>query len=314
MQYLPLGKTGIKVSKLCFGSLTVGPCQADLSPDAAGEVIAFALSLGINHIDTAQLYETYPHIKRGLELAGNPDGTVISSKTYAYTKQMALDAVDEARRGLSRDVIDIFLLHEQESEHTLRGHMEALETLYDLKARGIIRAVGLSTHRISGVSAAIKYGLDVVHPLLNKFGVGIGDGTAAGMEAEVARAADEGIGIFVMKPFGGGNLLAHTSECMAYACSLPYSFAVGMRSADEVSANVAFAETGKFPPELALRISSRKRRLIIEDHCIGCGACAEVCGQAAISVVNGKAECAEEKCITCGYCGRACPETCLKIV
>ena len=314
MQYLPLGKTGITVSKLCFGSLSVGPCQADLSPEAAGKIIAKALELGITHIDTAQLYETYPHIRRALEIFPRPEDIVISSKTYAYTAKMALDAVEEARRELDRDVIDIFLLHEQESEHTLRGHMEALETLYDLKAKGILRAVGLSTHRISGVDAAIKYKLDVLHPLLNKFGVGIGDGTSAEMEARVADAAKEGIGVFVMKPFGGGNLLAHTAECMAYACGLPYSFAVGMRTEDEVMANVAFAETGEFPPRLLSRISGQKRRLIIEDHCIGCGACARVCGQNAISVINGKAVCNAEKCITCGYCGRACPETCLKII
>lgn len=314
MQYLPLGKTGIQVSKLCFGSLSVGPCQADMTPEAGGEVIAEALRLGVTHIDTAQLYESYPHIRQALRMSGHPDGIVISSKTYAYERQMALDAVDEARRELDRDVIDIFLLHEQESEHTVRGHMPALEALYDLKAKGVIRAVGLSTHRISGVSAAIKFGLDVVHPLLNKFSVGIGDGTAEEMRAEVDRAANEGVGVFIMKPFGGGNLLAHTEECLAYAVSSPYSFAVGMRTVDEVRANIEFCEKGFFPPELKARISSQKRRLIIEDHCIGCGACAQVCGQKAIFIEDGKARCIDEKCITCGYCGRACPETCLKII
>lgn len=314
MERLPLGKTGLTVSKLCFGSLSVGPCQADLDPDRAGEIISLAISLGINHIDTAQLYETYPHIRRGLAMAGHPEDIVISSKTYAYERRMALDAVDEARRALDRDVIDVFLLHEQESEHTVRGHMPALEALYGLKAKGVLRAVGLSTHRISGVAAAEKFGLDVVHPLLNKFGVGIGDGTAAQMEAQVRSAAESGVGVFLMKPFGGGNLLAHTEECMSYSCSQPYSFAVGMRSEDEVRANVAFVRSGAFPPELSERIGRFRRRLIIEDHCIGCGACERVCGQGAIAVVNGKALCNAEKCITCGYCGRACPETCLKII
>ncbi len=314
MQYLDLGKTGISVSKICFGSLSVGPCQADMDPEAAGEVIALGLSLGINHIDTAQLYETYPHIRAALRRANHPEGVVISSKTYAYERQMALDAVDEARRGLDRDVIDIFLLHEQESEHTVRGHMPALEALYDLKAKGVLRAVGLSTHRISGVKAAQKFGLDVVHPLLNKFGVGIGDGTAEEMAAAVASAAESGVGVYVMKPFGGGNLLAHTEECLEYAMSLPYSFAVGMRTEAEVRANVAFAENGSFPRELISAISRQNRRLIIEDHCIGCGACERACGQGAIRVVSGKAECDGDKCITCGYCGRACPETCLKII
>ena len=98
MQYRTLGKTGIKVSRLCFGSLTVGPCQADLNADAAGEIIAYALSLGVNFIDTAQLYKTYPHIRRGLELAGCPDA-VIASKTYAYTAETARAAVDENAHG-----------------------------------------------------------------------------------------------------------------------------------------------------------------------------------------------------------------------
>ncbi len=314
MQYLNLGRTGLNVSKVCFGSLTVGPCQADLSPEAGGRVIAEALGLGVNHIDTAQLYETYPHIRAGLALAGNPDSAVISSKTYAYTAQMALDAVDEARRGLDRDIIDIFLLHEQESEHTVRGHMEALDALYGLKAKGIIRAVGISTHRVAGVRAAIKYSLDIVHPLLNKFGVGIGDGTATEMEAAVFDASKAGVGVYVMKPFGGGNLLAHTEECLDYVLSLPFSFAVGMQTLEEVRANLAYVEKGAFPPELKSKISTKKRQLIIEDHCIGCGACERACGQDAIKIANGRAVCDAEKCITCGYCGRACPETCLKII
>ncbi len=313
MQYLDLGRTGIKVSKMCFGSLTVGPCQAALSPEAGGEVIALALSRGVNHIDTAQIYGTYPHIRAGLRMAGNPD-TVISSKTYAYERRQALEAVDEARKALDRDVIDIFLLHEQESEHTVRGHMEALEALYSLKAKGIIRAVGISTHRISGVRAAVKYGMDVVHPLLNLSSVGIGDGSAEEMEAEVRNAASHGVGVYIMKPFGGGNLLAHTEECLSYVRGLPFSFAVGMRSPEEVLANIAFVENGAFPDGFADFMHCVRRRLIIEEHCIGCGECERTCGQGAIRVVSGKAVCDAEKCVTCGYCGRVCPETCLKIV
>ena len=314
MEQLELGRTGIRVSKLCFGSLTVGPCQADLSPEDGGRVIAAALDLGVTHVDTAQIYGTYPHIRRALALCARPDDVVISSKTYAYTRRMALDAVDEARRETGRDVIDIFLLHEQESEHTVRGHMEALETLYGLKARGVLRAVGLSTHRVAGVSAAIRYGLDAVHPLLNKFGVGIGDGTAEDMLREVRRAAESGVGVFAMKPLGGGNLLAHAAECLAFARAMPWSFALGMRSEEEVRANVAFVETGRFPDGAEEKIRSVRRRLIVEEHCVGCGSCERVCGQHAIRVVDGRARVDAGACITCGYCGRACPETCLKIV
>jgi aryl-alcohol dehydrogenase-like predicted oxidoreductase len=60
-----LGRSNISVSRLCFGSLTVSPSQADLSPLAGGELIAYALNRGVNFIDTAQMIN-YPHIKAAL--------------------------------------------------------------------------------------------------------------------------------------------------------------------------------------------------------------------------------------------------------
>ena len=59
MQYTTLGKTDIEVSRLCLGALTMGPLQAGLSPNEGGEIIAAAVGLGINFVDTAQLYRTY---------------------------------------------------------------------------------------------------------------------------------------------------------------------------------------------------------------------------------------------------------------
>jgi aryl-alcohol dehydrogenase-like predicted oxidoreductase len=182
----------------------MGPLQAGFDPVEAGEILAFAFEKGVNFVDMAQLYGVYPYVREGLRRWGR-DNIILTSKTYAYERQMALDAVDEARRALDRDVIDIFMLHEQESEHTFRGHMPALEALYDLKARGVIRAVGASTHHVAGVRAAAALGLDVIHPLLNVEGWGIVDGTRAQMEAAVADAHAAGIGIYIMKIFGGGR-------------------------------------------------------------------------------------------------------------
>lgn len=315
MEYRNLGNTGITVSRVCFGALTVGPCQADMSDEDGGAVIARALSRGVNFIDTAQLYRSYGPIRNALRRTGKFD-TVIASKSYAYTAELAIQAVEEARSALDRDVIDIFLLHEQESEHTLRGHAPALEQLYRYKAQGVIRAVGISTHRISGVTAATAQKLDIVFPLLNVAGVGIGDGTAAQMSAAAREAAQAGLGVYIMKPFGGGNLLSRTGECLSYAFSQDYaaSVAVGMRTFDEVDADIAFCETGAFPAGLLEKVARQNRRLLIESHCVGCGSCERVCGQDAIHVTDGKAVCDPSKCITCGYCGAACPETCIKII
>ena len=69
-----------------------------------------------------------------------------------------------------------------------------------------------------------------------------------------------------MKPFGGGNLLSRSSECLAYSLQRDYAaaVAVGMQSVLEVEANVFYAENGYFLPAHAERLSHTKRRLLIE--------------------------------------------------
>ena len=80
MQYRSLGNTGLNVSRICFGALTVGPCQADLDPALAGEIMHHAFSLGVNFVYTAQLYRSYAHIASALKKQ-LPHDIIISSKT-----------------------------------------------------------------------------------------------------------------------------------------------------------------------------------------------------------------------------------------
>ena len=67
MQYVSLGNTGLTVSRLCFGGLIIGPLQANLPAGQGADVIVEALRLGVNFIDTAELYETYPHIREAIK-------------------------------------------------------------------------------------------------------------------------------------------------------------------------------------------------------------------------------------------------------
>lgn len=278
-------------------------------------MIAHGIGRGLNFFDTAQLYETYPYIREGLRRAGQPD-VVIATKTYAYDITTATEAFEQARRELDRDYIDLFLLHEQESEHTLRGHKEALDYLFEQKAKGKIGAVGLSTHHVAGVAGAIKAGLDVLHPLINLDGLGIVDGTRKEMEDAVADAFGAGIGTFGMKALGGGNLFRKAEECLDYALSLPYlhSVAVGMQSMDEIDANVDFFEGRGFSHETRAVLAGKVRRLHIDDWCENCGSCVPRCGQGALSLGGEIAVCAHEKCILCGYCSSVCPAWAIKIV
>ena len=315
VEYRELGKTGILVSRLCFGGLVIGPLQKNLSIDEGGLVIAEALNMGVNFIDTADLYETYGHIKKAMELTGIRP--VISSKSYAYTREDAKRSVDKALTALSLDKIDMFLMHEQESEHTIRGHWEALEYYLELKQQGVIRAVGLSTHHIAAVRAAIDVPeIEVIHPITNKAGLGLCDGTMDEMLIALKDAYKAGKAIYGMKPFGGGNLLHSFKECLEFVTSIPYlhSIALGMQSVDEVRMNVAlFDDLSTASEKVKDYTPKNKKALHVDFWCEGCGKCAERCKQNALSLSEGKIHVDENKCVLCGYCASVCPAFALKV-
>lgn len=314
MQYVKLGNTALEVSKLCFGGLIIGPLQANLPVGQGADVILKAIELGVNFIDTAELYGTYPHIRQAIKRS--KDRPIVATKSYAYTAESARESLERARKELDIDVVDIFLLHEQESRLTLKGHREALEYYISAKQKGLIKAVGVSTHNIEVVDACAGMPqIDVIHPIINRKGVGIGDGTIDQMLAAVKKAFDCGKGIYGMKPLGGGNLLSSFTESMKFVLSIPYihSIAVGMQSVEEVIMNVSIFNGEEVPGYIADLLRNKKKRLHIDYWCEGCGKCAERCGQGALEMVGGKAAAKHEKCVLCGYCGSVCPQFAIKI-
>jgi aryl-alcohol dehydrogenase-like predicted oxidoreductase len=315
MEYRQLGLTGMAVSRLCFGALTIGPLQAGLPLPEGARVIRAALEGGVNFIDTAELYGTYDYIREALK--GYNREVIITSKSYAYTREGMQDSLERARRELDRDVVDIFLLHEQESIHTIRGHWSALEYLLEAKAKGKIRAIGISTHLVSGVEAATQVPeIEVVHPLYNIEGLGIGDGNREDMYRAIEAAHAAGKGVYSMKPLGGGNLLRRSDEALAYvlAQSAIDAVAMGMRTLEEVAMNLCLVEGNEVPSNVRTQVSQVKRSLHIEEWCEGCGKCVERCHTGALTIQDTKARVDREQCLLCGYCGSACPLFCIKVV
>ena len=315
MIYNTLGKTGIKVSKICFGSLTMGPLQRNLSAFEGASLIEYAYEKGINFIDTAELYETYVHIRQALKSIPR-DKYVIASKCYAYSEETARLSFEKALKEIDTDYIDIFMLHEQMSEHTIRGHYEAIEYFLKMKQEGRIRAFGISTHYIAGVNAACKYPeIEIVHPITNVSGLGIQDGTRAEMESALKAFKALGGGIVGMKPLGGGNLLTSVDTCFDYILSQNDidSIAFGMQSKAEIDYNVK--RVGLEPISNALRalVANNEKKLQIADWCTGCGACVLKCDHKALTVIDGTAVVDRPRCVLCGYCAAVCPEFCIKV-
>ncbi|MBQ3304342.1 MAG: aldo/keto reductase [Clostridia bacterium] len=314
MQTRALGRSALTVSRLCYGTLTMSPLQCNLSPREGADLLVYAYERGVRFLDTADLYGTYPHIRLALKDA--PD-YVISTKAYCYDRQTAQAALERAFEGVGRDYIDLFMLHEQESLYTLRGHEEALVYLAEQRDRGHIGAVGVSTHFCACVRAAPRFDMiDVIHPLINVGGIGIQDGTRQDMEAAIAAARDRGIGVFAMKPLGGGHLIQDSGEVLKYAVESPLldAVALGMQSRQEIDANVAFFDGKEDVCDQLEALRHRRRRMMVHDWCEGCGRCAARCRQHAIQVVDGRAVVDQEKCVFCGYCARECPQFCIKVV
>lgn len=314
MQYYELGHTGIRVSQLCFGALTVGPLQAKLPLHEGAAVIRAALDAGVTFIDTAELYNTYDHVKVGI---GGASDIVIASKSYAWSYEGMQDSIDNACRQLGRDYIDIFMLHEQTSRLTMKGHADALRCLADNKQRGRIRAAGVSTHTVEVVrAAALATDVDVIHPILNKSGIGIVDGSVDDMLAAIEFAAAQGKGIYTMKALGGGHLIRHAEDVLRWILQQSHiaSVAVGMRTVDEVTFNTSVFKGLRIDGELKKRVAVQSRSLIVEEWCIRCGNCIRKCPMQAMRLEEGQVRPDRQKCILCGYCGAFCPEFALKIV
>ncbi|GAM08099.1 putative aldo-keto reductase 1 [Geobacter sp. OR-1] len=316
MQQVILGRTGISVSRLVYGTLPMGPLQAALSPEEGGRLIRHALEQGITMLDTAELYGSYPHIRAGVE--GYRGQLTIVSKTHAPDAATARSHVERGLRELGRERIDIVHCHAARVADPFVDRSEVIEALLKMRDEGKIGHVGLSTHYISAVRKAARHPeIEVVHPLINRTGMGIIDGTAEEMSAAISDCAASGTGIYAMKALAGGNLISSARESIGYVLGLPgvHAVALGMLSTEEIEANVRLFSTGGIDPDVWQQLESRTRHLrIMERFCKGCGQCVPACVNGALSLVNDKATVDEGVCVLCGYCGAACPEFIIRVV
>ena len=314
MKINTLGNTGIKVSRMCFGSLTIGPLQKNKTLTESREIIAAALDSGVNFFDTADLYNNYDHLRAAIQMQQD---VVIATKSYDYTAVGVRSSLNRALTELGRDYVDLYLLHEQESQKTIEGHWEAIAALIAEKKAGKVRAIGISTHRVEGVYGANLFPeLDAIHPLINLTGIGIEDGTVEEMTAAIHEAKNMGKGIYGMKPLGGGNLLSRKQASFEFVLNIAAldAIAIGVQSVDEVLYNVKKFNGEAIPEDLEAAVSSAKKTLHISDWCTGCGECVRRCKQQALSLVDGKARVDEKKCVLCCYCSSACKDFCIKVI
>jgi predicted aldo/keto reductase-like oxidoreductase len=305
-----------KVSKICYGTLSLSDLQCSLPADERLELLNYAFNKGINFYDTAELYENYGLLKEFLK-DKKRDQVFISTKSYSYDINTAKKSINKALDEMNTDYIDIFMLHEQEGLSTFKGHYEAVRYFLECKNKGIIKKFGISTHFIKGVEEVADLDeIDIIHPIINISGIGIADGTKEKMIESIKRAKAYGKFILSMKPLGGGHLSRNPVDSLKYVNSLDFidAVAVGMRYKEEVDFNYELILNGSILEDKLDNISKKERKIKIAYWCKGCGKCVEKCNQKALEIVNGRAEVDFKKCTLCSYCVSACDEFCIKIV
>jgi len=315
MKYVKLGKTEIVVSQFVFGSLTMGTLQRNIAVEEGAQLIRQALERGVSFLDTAQAYGTYRHLRKALNGYGGQ--VVIASKSGKQDYDGMAEAVEEARRELNRDVIDVFLMHAVQREDDLaKRRLGAWQCLLEMKEKGLVKAVGLSTHNIEIVEKVTDWPeVDVIHPIFNKLNFGLINTENKDPTEVLRRAFEKEIGIYAMKPLAGGHLYQDAVSALSFAFNFPYlhAVAVGMVKPEELAVNLKIYY-GEEVEGAELAAAADNKRMYVVPFCKGCGDCVSACDQGAISMVAEKASIEHSLCILCGYCRKECPHSMIRII
>jgi len=155
LSIVALCDTGLKVSRLGFGTFDLGSPSLNISPEEGGRILAESYKLGVNFWDTSDDYGSHPHVASALKRVPRKD-VIISTKKGAKTGKEARKSLRSSLRELSTDYIDIFLMHCVDSDWIGECH-RVLRELNDVRTTGIVKAVGLSTHSVTVVKEASQF-------------------------------------------------------------------------------------------------------------------------------------------------------------
>jgi len=218
VQLKRLGRTGLKVTEICMGTMTFGNQAPE---ETAHAILDRALEAGVNFIDTADIYPIPGAVKTagrteeviGHWLKGKRQRVVLATKCGARvgagpndegsSRQHILDAIDASLRRLQTDYVDLYQIHWPDTQTPLE---ETVLALHDLVRWGKVRYVGCSNFEgwrlckalwISDRLALSRF--ESVQPQYNLL--------SRGIERELLPlCAEESVGVMTYSPLAGGLL------------------------------------------------------------------------------------------------------------
>ena len=242
-----LGRTGFRVSPIGFGAFKIGrnqgakyPAGYELPDDAAVERLLNAvLDAGISYIDTAPAYGLSEE-RIGRFLARRRGEFVLSTKvgetftdgksSFDFSSAGIRASVQRSLLRLQTDAIDVVFIHSDGNDLAILNRSDAVATLLELKASGVVRAIGMSGKTVEGALESLKWAdvLMVEYHLQDR-----------SHEQVITAAAERGVGVVVKKGLAAGHLSA--ADALRFVLGNPHvaSMVVGGLNVDHIRANIA---------------------------------------------------------------------------
>jgi aryl-alcohol dehydrogenase-like predicted oxidoreductase len=230
---IPLGKTPLRVSRVCLGTGMRGggreSNQTRLGKEKFEALIRGSFERGVTLFDLADSYGTHPYVAPALN--GIPrDRYSIVTKIWFWQgalpeaeRQPADAAVARFLRELQTDYIDLVLLHCMTAATWPSDLRRQMDLLSALKEKGRVRALGVSCHSLEALeAAAAEPWVESVHARINPYGMSM-DGPPEQVIPRLRRIHDAGKGVVGMKILGEGRLrndVIRRGESVKFALTL----------------------------------------------------------------------------------------------
>lgn len=212
----PLGTTGTKVTLVGAGTGMSGwnrqSNMTRMGAEAFESLLRHEYESGIRYFDCADSYGSHPYVARALKEYPRED-YVISTKIWVMPGGLpeperpdADVVVERFRKELDTDYIDLVLIHCMTDPAWTEQQRRQMDLLDDLKARGIIRAHGVSIHSLPALEACVECDwVDSVHARINPFGDCMDDPDVEKVAGVLRRIHESGKGVVGMKLIGEGR-------------------------------------------------------------------------------------------------------------
>ena len=262
MDYMTLGTTGITVNKNGFGAL---PIQR-ISDDDSTLLLQKAYKNGITFFDTARMYSNSEG-KINLALGDVRDKIFIATKTGAVEIELFREHLETSLNMLGTDYIDIYQFHNPPFCPKPGDKSGIYDEMLDAKAKGLIRHIGITCHRLDIAIEAAKSGLyEIIQYPVSYLS------TADELDF-VRLCAEKNIGVLAMKALSGGLI---TDSAAAYAFLMQFDNVLpiwGVQKESELDEFLAFQDSPPSLDERARQVIARDVEELSGNFCRGCGYC-----------------------------------------